>query len=118
MEEFSRSSGCVFSLDNRLPAHALPSEAQLQVLQIVREALANAVRHSHARQVWIRLWPQGSSAVVEVHDDGVGLPAQPPEGGHFGVTIMRERAAAIGAQLSIESAPGRGTCVRLHWGRT
>lgn len=118
VEEFSRSSGCVFSLDNRLPAHALPSEAQLQVLQIVREALANVVRHSHARQVWIRLWPQGSGAVVEVHDDGVGLPAQPPEGGHFGVTIMRERAAAIGAQLSIESAPGRGTCVRLHWGRT
>ena len=55
--EFSRCSSCVFSLDNRLPGHALPAESELQVLQIVREALANVVRHSHARQVWIRLWP-------------------------------------------------------------
>jgi two-component system nitrate/nitrite sensor histidine kinase NarX len=118
VEAFSRSNGCVFSLDNRLPAHSLPSEVELQVLQIVREALANVVRHSHARQVSIRLWPQGSGVVVEVHDDGVGLPPMPPEEGHFGLNIMRERAASIGAQLAIESSPGKGTCVRLQWGRT
>ena len=118
VESFSRSSGCVFSLDNRLPAHSLPSEVELQVLQIVREALANVVRHSHARQVLIRLWPQGGGAVVEVRDDGVGLPSLPPEGGHFGLNIMHERAASIGSQLLIESSPGQGTCVRLLWGRT
>ncbi|MDF5826749.1 histidine kinase [Pseudomonas aeruginosa] len=55
VEEFSRRSSCVFSLDNRLPAERIGHEAELQILQIVREALANVVRHSHARHVRIAL---------------------------------------------------------------
>lgn len=117
VEEFSRRSGCVFNLDNRLPVSSLPAEAELQVLQIVREALANVVRHSHARQVWISLRAVGSGVEVEVRDDGVGLPEQPAETGHFGLHIMRERAAAIGAQLCIGPAEGGGARVRLRWGR-
>ena len=99
----------MFSLDNRLPGHCLPAESELQVLQIVREALANVVRHSHARQVWIRLWPSTDGGVVEVCDDGVGLPQYLPSSGHFGLHIMRERAAAIGAELRIEPASTGGT---------
>ena len=114
--EFARSSSCVFSLDNRLPGHCLPAESELQVLQIVREALANVVRHSHARQVWIRLWPSAGGGVVEVCDDGVGLPQHLPSSGHFGLHIMRERAAAIGAELRIEAASTGGTRVLLRWG--
>ncbi|OEC33979.1 two-component system, NarL family, nitrate/nitrite sensor histidine kinase NarX [Pseudomonas cuatrocienegasensis] len=117
VDEFARCSSCVFTLDNRLPANWLPAEGELQLLQIVREALANAVRHSHARQVWVRLWPVAGGATVEVRDDGVGLPEPLPEGGHFGLGIMRERAAAMGAQLTLQAAPGGGTCVRVHWGR-
>lgn len=117
VEEFSRCSGCVFSLDNRLPANCLPAEGELQVLQVVREALANVVRHSHARQVWIRLWPTAQGVEVEVRDDGVGLPRRLPDSGHFGLRIMRERAAAIGAELAIEPAAGGGTRVHLRWGR-
>lgn len=116
--EFARSSSCVFSLDNRLPGHCLPAESELQVLQIVREALANVVRHSHARQVWIRLWPSAGGGAVEVCDDGVGLPQHLPSSGHFGLHIMRERAAAIGAELRIESASTGGTRVLLRWGTT
>ena len=114
--EFSRCSSCVFSLDNRLPGHALPAESELQVLQIVREALANVVRHSHARQVWIRLWPSAGGGAVEVCDDGVGLPQHLPSSGHFGLHIMHERAAAIGAELRIEPASAGGTRVLLRWG--
>lgn len=114
--EFARCSSCVFSLDNRLPAHCLPADSELQVLQIVREALANVVRHSHARQVWIRLWPSAGGGAVEVCDDGVGLPRHVPVSGHFGLQIMRERAAAIGAELHIEPAAAGGTRVLLRWG--
>lgn len=117
VEEFSRRSGCVFNLDNRLPANSLPAEGELQVLQIVREALANVVRHSHARQVWISLRAVGGGVEVEVRDDGVGLPPQLPESGHFGLHIMRERAAAIGAELCIGPADGGGARVRLRWGQ-
>ncbi|MGF0335210.1 sensor histidine kinase [Ectopseudomonas toyotomiensis] len=115
--EFARSSSCVFSLDNRLPGNDLPGDSELQVLQIVREALANVVRHSHARQVHIRLWPTGNGFEVEVRDDGIGLPSDLPDCGHFGLSIMRERAAAIDAELLIAPVDGGGTRVHMRWSR-
>lgn len=119
VEEFARSSRCVFSLDNRLPGNCLPAESELQVLQIIREALANVVRHSHARQVRIRLWTTASGWELEVCDDGIGLPGELPGSGHFGLSIMRERAAAIGAELSVEALQNRGgTRVHLCWSRS
>jgi signal transduction histidine kinase len=49
---------------------------------------------------------------LEVRDDGRGFdPARAAANGHFGLVGMRERAAAIGARLTIDSAPGRGTAV-------
>ena len=116
VEEFARRSSCVFSLDNRLPAGCLAPEAELQVLLIVREALANVVRHSHARQVRVALLGDATAAQVLVEDDGIGLPPE-IEPGHFGLRIMAERAAAIGASLRIEARQPRGTRVALRWSR-
>lgn len=116
VEEFARRSGCVFELDNRLSDGGLDPEAELQILQVVREALANAVRHSQARQVRVLLHePEGEGVEVLVEDDGVGLPAQLPEDSHYGLRIMRERAATIGARLEIGAAVPQGTRIRLQW---
>lgn len=116
VDEFARCSGCVFELDNRIPAGLITPEAELQVLQIIREALANVVRHSHARCVQVSLLPRpGDGVEVRVEDDGIGLPDELPESGHFGLRIMRERAAGIGARLEFASGTPRGTCVRLLW---
>ena len=116
VDEFARCSGCVFELDNRIPAGLITPEAELQVLQIIREALANVVRHSHARHVQLSLLPRpGGGVEVRVEDDGIGLPDELPESGHFGLRIMRERAAGIGARLEFASGTPRGTCVRLLW---
>lgn len=116
VEEFSRRSSCVFSLDNRLPAERIGHEAELQILQIVREALANVVRHSHARHVRIALLDSPQHGVeILVADDGIGLPEVLPEDAHFGLRIMRERAIAIGASLQINSSPHQGTQVHLLW---
>jgi two-component system nitrate/nitrite sensor histidine kinase NarX len=118
VEEFARRSSCVFALDNRLPDDALGSEAELQILQIIREALANVVRHSHARRVLISLRAQAAGGIeVQVRDDGVGMPGDLPSDGHFGLRIMRERAAAIGAQLQILPQQPHGTCIQLCWRR-
>lgn len=117
VDEFARRSGCVFTLDNRVPGDCLPGEVELQILQIVREALANVVRHSHARQARIDLrQTPGRGIEVQVRDDGVGIPEALPEHGHFGLRIMRERAAAIGADLRIGPQSPHGTSVHLRWG--
>ena len=110
--EFSRRCIIVFELDNRLADDALSPETELQILQIVREALANAVRHSHARHVRIELrQTQDGDASVSVEDDGIGLSPACDEHNHFGLAIIRERAASIGARLSIEAIRPHG--VRL-----
>lgn len=113
--EFSRRCIIVFELDNRLADDALSPETELQILQIVREALANAVRHSHARHVRIELrQTQDGDASVSVEDDGIGLSPACDEQNHFGLAIIRERAASIGARLSIEAIRPHG--VRVHLG--
>lgn len=112
--EFSRRCIIVFELDNRLPDNALSPETELQVLQIIREALTNAVRHSHARHVRIELRrnPQGDTQ-VSVEDDGIGMSPASDEENHFGLAIIRERAASIGARLSIEPIQPHGVRVDL-----
>ncbi|MCQ4319522.1 sensor histidine kinase [Stutzerimonas stutzeri] len=116
VDEFARCSGCVFELDNRIHAGLITPEAELQVLQIIREALANVVRHSHARRVQVSLLARSGGGVeVRVEDDGIGLPDELPESGHFGLHIMRERAAGIDARLEFGKGEPRGTCVRLLW---
>jgi two-component system nitrate/nitrite sensor histidine kinase NarX len=113
--EFSRRCIIVFELDNRLADDALSPETELQILQIIREALANAVRHSHARHVRIELRQgQDGDTSVSVEDDGIGLSPASGEENHFGLAIIRERAASIGARLSIEAIRPHG--VRVHLG--
>jgi signal transduction histidine kinase len=69
--------------------------------------------------VRLSVGPEG--IILEVEDDGIGMPADsgPPDAtaagelGHFGLLIMQERAEAIGGQLSLYSAPGEGTRLKL-----
>ena len=96
----------------------LSHAAAEQVVRVVREALVNARRHAGASRIWIRMELREGEAQVIVEDDGRGFDptAMAREGnGHFGLRIMRARAARIGGRVTIESAPGRGTRVVLTW---
>jgi two-component system sensor histidine kinase UhpB len=78
----------------------------------LREALTNARRHSGAKNVSVRLIREGDDLVADVTDDGRGFgPGAEPGGG---TRSMRERAAALRGELTVESEPGRGTTVRLR----
>jgi signal transduction histidine kinase len=90
----------------------LDEEAQLQLLRIVQEALANVRKHSGADRAWVRVAQDDGAWTVTVADDGRGFdPSAPTRPGHVGLAIMRERAASIGGTVDIESAPDRGTRV-------
>jgi signal transduction histidine kinase len=93
----------------------LSAVSQRHLLAIIQEALLNAHRHGHARKADVRVRTLGRDLVVEVIDDGVGFdPATADRDGHFGLTIMAERARMIGGELELQSAPGRGTRVSVH----
>ncbi len=89
-----------------------------QVLRIVREALLNTVRHAGATRIAVHLNQLDQECVIVVEDDGRGFnPIAPVAdgGGHFGLIIMRARAARLGGHLSIDSTPGQGARVMLTW---
>lgn len=80
--------------------------------RIAQEALANASRHAQASHIAMQLELSPESLRLCIRDDGCGFDStRPPEGSHFGLLGMQERAQALGAELSISSAPGQGTSV-------
>jgi len=82
--------------------------------RIAQEAVANALKHSGAREIVIRLTGSGGAVCLEVADDGRGLTKRKTGGGHIGLQVMRHRADAIGAELTISSARGKGVVVRCE----
>jgi signal transduction histidine kinase len=90
------------------------------VYRVAQEALHNALRHSGAAEVHVSLCPGPRRVTLDVTDDGGGFVTGAASGG-LGLASMRERAAAVGASLTIRSAPGQGTSIRLavplHRGR-
>jgi two-component system, NarL family, sensor histidine kinase UhpB len=92
----------------------LPAETQLVAYRVAQESLSNAVRHSGAEHVMVRLNRVGDRLELTVSDDGRGfLPDEASEGG-LGIPGMRERALLVGGELEIESRPPVGTRVRLR----
>jgi two-component system, NarL family, sensor histidine kinase UhpB len=95
-------------LDSDLPS--LSPEQELVIYRVAQEALFNVIRHAAARTARMALAPEDRNVVLTVSDDGRGMVSR--EAGN-GINGMHERALLVGASLSIESQPKRGTRVRL-----
>jgi signal transduction histidine kinase/ligand-binding sensor domain-containing protein len=85
---------------------------QKTLIRIFQEAMANALKHSHAGSIDVQLRYEEAGLVLAVKDDGRGFDAEhaiPLAVGHYGLTGMRERAERIGGRMTLTSAPGQGT---------
>lgn len=111
-ERFAERSGLTVSqrIDGRLPE--LAPEVELVIYRVAQEALTNVARHSGSNRAELSLEVDGRRLTLTVRDDGRGLePGQPPGSGIRG---MRERAALIGAPLTVAgNGAGQGCVVRL-----
>lgn len=86
----------------------------LVVYQVAREALENAVRHSHSTWIDVRLAYEDDRIRLVVADDGVGFESRTAyQSGHFGLSLMRERVEAVGGNLAVVSARGAGTVIAI-----
>lgn len=98
------------------PSAALSLPVRRNVLLMGLEALHNAARHAEARNVVLRLQPEGQAWLLTLSDDGTGLPARHSESARGrGLRAMRRRAAEIGGSINWVSRPGQGTTVRLRF---
>jgi len=115
IREFSQRAGVDVRLHDRLLGHELDSSEQIHVLQVVREALTNVEHHAQARRADVRLAIERGRICVAVEDDGVGIKDAEPPTHHYGLAIMRDRAATLGGTLQVTRRAEGGTRVELDF---
>jgi signal transduction histidine kinase len=97
---------------------ALPPDVTIALYRIAQEAMNNVVRHSKASRAWVTLGFSDGLVKLVVGDDGRGFDALQVGPEEFGLQIMRERAEAVAAALSVASESRRGTVVTTEWSDT
>jgi len=104
------------TLDCRLSPLALDAQQQMNVLQIVREAVINAIKHAQAHEITVRCVTDANGLhSVSVRDNGIGNCSIEEPAGHYGLEIMRERAGRLEGTLEISSPEGGGTQITLRF---
>ena len=114
IDETARESDVRFHTDiDEIP---LPPPIALLVYHIAREGVMNALKHADASNVWVTVKQQGDIVVLTLRDDGAGFDVEaPPPEGHFGLTMMRERALVGGGTYELKSEPGEGTTITVRF---
>lgn len=114
--EFSERSG--IAVHCALAPVRLGESAELVVYRLVQEAITNITKYAQARNVWLTLADQGDCVEVSVRDDGVGFDPQSQRPTAHGLMGMRYRAEAEHGSLTVVSAPGQGTLIRVSLPQT
>ncbi|MBY4676369.1 type IV pili methyl-accepting chemotaxis transducer N-terminal domain-containing protein [Marinobacterium arenosum] len=113
VKEFSERLGLPVALHYGIRHQTLSPNEEIHVLQLVREALANVVKHSQASEVSVQLKQNGGQIEVRIEDNGVGLPDDKDLTNHYGLVIMRDRAHTLGGDLSVQNRAEGGVCVLM-----
>ncbi len=110
----SESSGVPITVTIDERTERLRHEVEAELWRIAQEALNNAVKHAHAGQIEVECRVDAPAALLTISDNGVGLG--PRRADSYGMTIMAERAALVGARLEVTGNERGGTTVRLSLG--
>jgi len=114
--QITDDTGIGMEVETAGEAYSLPEIVEESLLRIGQEAITNAVKHSGASLVKLELRFSPREVVLEIRDNGKGFDpgvCAGPKDGHFGLLGIQERAERLGGQVSIASAPGSGTSVRV-----
>jgi signal transduction histidine kinase len=107
----------MLEVDAAADGQLTPEEVE-QVLQIAREAMSNARRHSHAKHGTVSLRLSDDGVTLEVTDDGDGFDPAALKHEGSGIYNMKARAQQIRARLEVLSSPGKGTRIVVHISRS
>jgi signal transduction histidine kinase len=121
VQGFGTRSNVAVSLELADDVGRLPMELEITLFRVVQESLTNVHRHANARRATVRMRRSGPEVLLEIEDDGHGMPPdvmervrqQTAEAVGVGIAGMRERLSQLGGALEVESSP-RGTLVRAR----
>jgi signal transduction histidine kinase len=114
LPETAARSGADFQMQVSGEPRPIAGVAETHLLRIAQEGVANAAHHAAARTITVDLEYTPDAVTLVIRDDGCGFDSTAPAPrGHFGLRGMRERANKMQAALDIESAPGKGTTLRV-----
>ncbi|WP_305856641.1 type IV pili methyl-accepting chemotaxis transducer N-terminal domain-containing protein [Balneatrix alpica] len=115
VREFSERLNFEVELEYGLGRLALNPNEEIHVLQIVREALANVVKHARASWAKVSVQDEEDRILVYIDDNGQGLPAGKDLTNHYGLVIMRDRTNTLHGQLHVANREGGGVRVSLEF---
>ena len=110
--ELSRQAGIEVKVHAENVSEKLPDEVKVCVYRVIQEALNNAQRHAHAKNVLVELTQSSDATRVKITDDGSGFDAKRTRG--MGVLGMEERVKRLGGTINIDSRPGAGTTITVE----
>jgi len=114
LEIFRARTG--FKIDFRcaVGVHNLPPLVERELYFSLREGILNAVRHSRASELHLTLTTTAQGCEARLRDNGVGFePASGDNSSHYGLRGMRERIHKIGGKINVDTAPGKGTDIKI-----
>ena len=116
LETLQNQTSAKLTLDCRLPTLALDAQMQVHLLQIIREAVLNAIKHASASEIAVSCVtaPDGNHTVY-IRDNGIGIGEPHEPTGHYGLNIMRERAERLSGTLTFSQPSGGGTLVSISF---
>jgi two-component system nitrate/nitrite sensor histidine kinase NarQ len=115
LEELSERTDAKINLTNNLSSIELDAHSQVHLLQLIREATINAIKHANADLIDVCCIDEGGEVLVVIKDNGDGFDSSSSKTNHYGMSIMQERAARLNGDLTIEAAQGEGCTVILKY---
>lgn len=113
INEFSQKMGFKILLNYHIPAKSISPHQSIHIIQIIREALSNILKHAHANWAQVTLQQDSGVVTITIEDNGEGIAPTPSKQNHYGLIIMRERALSLNGECEIIPRAQGGTKVQV-----
>ncbi|KII75425.1 nitrate/nitrite two-component system sensor histidine kinase NarQ [Vibrio renipiscarius] len=117
VEQLKDQTDAQLRLNNELSSTELDAHEQVHLLQLIREAIMNAIKHANASLIEIDCIEENRWVVVRIKDNGIGMQDNSAKLNHYGLAIMHERASRLNAQLTINTGHELGCEIELKYPR-
>ncbi|AJR09619.1 nitrate/nitrite two-component system sensor histidine kinase NarQ [Photobacterium gaetbulicola] len=115
LKPLEEQSDALLIIDNQLSSLSLDAHHQVHLLQLIREAVLNAIKHAQADEIIITCQQDNETVTINISDDGIGFDPADEKLNHYGLAIMTERASRLHGTLEINTTKDSGSKVTLQF---